>query len=109
MPAVRDHVAVPLHRRRLPSLLAHFFQCSDAPIVRRIGGQASRSSLHINLKTARVLGLTIPPGVLAIADERGEVDHDAVRVDVAHAAALVHLAGGICGLELDPHDCSVMK
>jgi hypothetical protein len=32
-----------------------------------------------------------------------------VRVDVAHAAALVHLAGGICGLELDPHDCSVMK
>jgi hypothetical protein len=38
-----------------------------------------------------------------------EVDHDAVRVDVAHAAALVHLAGGICGLELDPHDCSVMK
>ena len=40
---------------------------------------------------------------------RGEVDHDAVRVDVAHAAALVHLAGGIGGLELDPHDCSVMK
>ena len=32
-----------------------------------------------------------------------------VRVDVAHAAALVHLAGGIGGLELDPHDCSVMK
>jgi hypothetical protein len=51
MPAVRDHVAVPLHRRRLPSLLAHFFRCSDAPIVRRIGGPASRSSLHINLKT----------------------------------------------------------
>jgi hypothetical protein len=40
---------------------------------------------------------------------RGEVDQDAVRVDVAHAAALVHLAGGIGGLELDPHDCSVMK
>ena len=37
---------------------------------------------------------------------RGEVDHDAVRVDVAYAAALVHLAGGIGGLELDPHDCS---
>ena len=37
---------------------------------------------------------------------RGEVDHDAVRVDVAHAATLVHLAGGIGGLELDPHDCS---
>jgi hypothetical protein len=40
---------------------------------------------------------------------RGEVDHDAVRVDVAHAAALVYFAGGIGGLELDPHDCSVMK
>ena len=40
---------------------------------------------------------------------RGEVDHDAVRVDVAHAAALVHLAGGIGGLELDSHDCSDMK
>ena len=40
---------------------------------------------------------------------RGEVDHDAVRVDVACAAALVHLAGGIGGLELDPHDYPVMK
>ena len=37
----------------------------------------------------------------------GEVDHDAVRVDVAHAAAFVHLAGGIGGLELDAHACSV--
>ena len=40
---------------------------------------------------------------------RGEVDHDAVRVDMAHAAALVHLAGGIGGLELDAHAGSVMK
>lgn len=40
---------------------------------------------------------------------RGEVDHDAVRVDVSQAAALVHLAGGIGGLELDPHDCSFTK
>ena len=31
---------------------------------------------------------------------RGEVDHDAVRVKVAHAAALVHPAGGVCGLNL---------
>jgi hypothetical protein len=38
-----------------------------------------------------------------------EVDHDAVRVDVAHTAAFVHLAGGIDGLELDAHACSVMK
>jgi len=40
---------------------------------------------------------------------RGEVDHDAVRVDTPCAAALVHLAGGIDGLKLDPHDYSVMK
>ena len=40
---------------------------------------------------------------------RGEVDYDAVRVDVARATTLVHPAGGIGGLELDPHDCSVMK
>jgi hypothetical protein len=32
-----------------------------------------------------------------------------VRVDVAHAAARVHLAGGIGGLELDPHHCSVIE
>jgi len=32
------------------------------------------------------------------------VDHHAVRVDAARAAALVHLAGGIDGLELDAHD-----
>jgi hypothetical protein len=32
-----------------------------------------------------------------------------VRVDVAHTAALVHLAGGIGGLELDPHNCSVIE
>jgi hypothetical protein len=40
---------------------------------------------------------------------RGEVDHDAVRVDVAHAAALVHLAGVVGGLELDPHAYPIMK
>jgi hypothetical protein len=31
-----------------------------------------------------------------------------VRVDAARAAAFVHLSGGIGGLELDPHDYSVM-
>jgi hypothetical protein len=35
---------------------------------------------------------------------RGEVDHDAVRVDTPCAAALVHLASGIDGFELDAHD-----
>jgi hypothetical protein len=40
---------------------------------------------------------------------RGEVDHDAVRVDAPYAAALVHLASGIDGLKLDAHDYSVMK
>ena len=40
---------------------------------------------------------------------RSKVYHDAVRVDVAHAAAFVHLAGSIDGLELDAHACSVVK
>jgi len=34
---------------------------------------------------------------------RGEVDHDAMAVEAAHAAALVHLAVSIGGLELDAH------
>ena len=40
---------------------------------------------------------------------RGEMDHDTVRINMARAAALVHLAARIGGLELDAHDYSVMN
>jgi hypothetical protein len=40
---------------------------------------------------------------------RGEMDHETVRINMVCATALVDLAAGIGGLELDAHDYSVMK
>ena len=40
---------------------------------------------------------------------RGEMDYETVRINMACATALVHLAADIGGLELEAHDYTVMK
>ena len=55
------------------------------------------------------LQAAMPLGQRLLGGCGGEMDHDTVRINMARAAALVHLATGIGGLELDAHDYSVMK
>jgi putative ABC transport system substrate-binding protein len=59
-----DYVAAARRAAEFVDQIARGTKPSDLPVE-----QSTRFALQLNLKTAKALGLNIPPGVLAIADE----------------------------------------
>jgi ABC-type uncharacterized transport system substrate-binding protein len=56
-------------RGRIRKLIEAGVLPKDPPVIQRAGAIAAKFELVINLKTAKALGLTIPPSLLGRADE----------------------------------------
>jgi hypothetical protein len=77
---------------------------TDGSLRQRLALRSASAGLAIGVAAGRdALGPEVTRRM------RDEMDHETMRVNMARAAALVHFATGVGGLELNAHDYSVMK